>query len=78
MRAKAKVGVKAKPALFEFQEMYPEAAAESYALKLSVKQTGILKINDVVLHPFVRIHILDMETKKYLAKKKEATFQMQF
>jgi hypothetical protein len=23
-----------------------------------------------VLHPFVRIHIVDMETKKYLAKEK--------
>lgn len=65
-------GVRAKKALFEFQEMYPEAAAENYALKLSVKQTGILKINDVVLHPFVRIHILDMDTNKYLAKKDRA------
>jgi hypothetical protein len=39
-------------------------------LKLIVKNTGILEMDQNVLHPFVRIHIVDMNTNKYLAKDK--------
>lgn len=38
------------------------------ALKLTVKGTGILEMDEYVLHPFVRIHIVDRETSKYLQK----------
>lgn len=55
--------------LFSFNDMYPEAAKQNnYALKLSVNQTGILEMDQHVLHPFVRIHVVDMNTNKYLAK----------
>lgn len=50
--------------------MYPDAG--TYGLKLSVKQSGILEINEHVLHPFVRIHIIDLNTEKWLAKKDKA------
>lgn len=46
--------------------MYPNA--RSYAMKLGVRQSGILEINEHVLHPFVRIHIVDLDTNKWLAK----------
>ena len=39
-------------------------------MKLIVKNTGILEMDQNVLHPFVRIHIVDMNTNKYLAKDK--------
>lgn len=32
-------------------------------------ETGILAMDPNVLHPFVRIHIIDLKTKKYLKKK---------
>lgn len=48
--------------------MFPEAAKEDWGLKLTVHGTGILEMDQHVLHPFVRIHIVDMHTNKYLAK----------
>lgn len=38
------------------------------ALKLTVKGTGILPMDEHVLHPFVRVHIIDTDTSKYLQK----------
>lgn len=38
------------------------------ALKLTIKGTGILDMDEYVLHPFVRIHIIDRDTSKYLQK----------
>ena len=41
------------------------------ALKIGIKGTGILEMNEgseFVLHPFVRIHIIDRTTSKYLKK----------
>ena len=38
------------------------------ALKLTIKGTGILEMDEYVLHPFVRIHIIDRKTSKYLKK----------
>jgi len=52
--------------LFDFNEMYPEA--KDYAIKLNVNGTGILEMDQHVLHPFVRIHIVDLNTHMYLAK----------
>lgn len=50
--------------------MYPEQKnlSENFGLKLKVKGTGILEMDPDVIHPFVRIHIVDLKTNKYLAK----------
>ena len=53
--------------LFNFKDMYPEVD-KNMALKLNVLGTGILNMDQHVLHPFVRIHIVDLNTNKYLAK----------
>ena len=56
--------------LFKFKDMYPDCG--THGLKLGVRQSGILEINEHVLHPFVRIHIVDLKTNKWLAKKDKA------
>ena len=48
--------------------MHGELKPEKLAVRLSVCGTGILEMDPNVLHPFVRVHIIDMSTKKYLAK----------
>lgn len=50
--------------------MFPEMKQKDskFAIKLGVKGTGILEMDQHVLHPFVRIHIIDLKTRKYLAK----------
>ena len=61
--------IKDNSTLFQFNEMYPEAAQQNnYALKLNVNSTGILEMDQYVLHPFVRVHVVDLNTNKYLAK----------
>ena len=58
--------------LFSFDDMYKDMkTSKNYALKLAVKGTGILEMDPNVLHPFVRIHFIDMNTKKYLAKSEK-------
>ena len=42
--------------------------AKELALRLVVSGTGILEMDQNVLHPFVRVHIIDLNTNKYLAK----------
>ena len=37
-------------------------------MKITVKETGYLQLDPAVIHPFVRVHIIDMKTGKYLAK----------
>ena len=37
---------------------------------MKVCGTGILEMDEHVLHPFVRIHVVDMNTSKYLKKSK--------
>ena len=38
------------------------------ALKMKILQTGSLILDPNMIHPFVRVHIIDMKTYKYLAK----------
>jgi hypothetical protein len=57
--------------LFEFDEMYPELRNKNVGIKLSIRNTGILEMDEHVMHPFVRIHIVDLITNKYLAKSNE-------
>lgn len=40
------------------------------ALKIKILETGSLILDPNMIHPFVRIHIVDMNTNKYLAKSK--------
>lgn len=39
------------------------------AVKLKICETGSLVLDHFMVHPFVRVHIIDMDTFKYLAKK---------
>jgi len=61
--------------LFSFEDYFKDSADEPQkaadrALKLIIKGTGILEMDENILHPFVRVHIVDLTTKKYLAKGK--------
>ena len=38
-------------------------------MRIGVKETGYLQLDPCVVHPFVRVHIIDMITGKYLAKQ---------
>lgn len=38
------------------------------AVKLKICETGSLVLDHFMIHPFVRVHIIDMDTYKYLAK----------
>jgi len=51
--------------------MYPELRNKNVGIKLSIRNTGILEMDEHVMHPFVRIHIVDLITNKYLAKSNE-------
>ena len=47
--------------------------AKELALRLEVNGTGILEMDQNVLHPFVRVHIVDLKTSKYLQKSNKDT-----
>ena len=58
--------------MLTFKEMYRSLAhlpMDKICPKLKVCGTGILAMDPHVLHPFVRIHIIDLDKKKYLQKK---------
>jgi hypothetical protein len=57
-----------KKALFTFEEEFNEPHHKNLGLKIKVKETGSLMLDPNVTHPFVRVHIVDMNTCKYLAK----------
>lgn len=42
------------------------------AIKIKILGSGSLNLDENVLHPFVRMHIVNMKTAKYLAKSDEA------
>ena len=54
--------------MFTFEDMFPGHKNKKLALKLDIHGTGILEMDQHVLHPFVRVHIVDLRTNKYLAK----------
>jgi len=43
-----------------------------YALRLAIKGTGILEMDQYVLHPFVRVHVIDIRDRRYLQKSDPA------
>lgn len=57
-----------KEALFTFKEMHGDLGNQPMAPRLTVCGTGILEMDPNVIHPFVRIHVCDTRTRKYLAK----------
>lgn len=42
---------------------------EDMAIKIAIKSTGSLELDEHVLHPFVKMHFVDMRTNKYLSKE---------
>ena len=60
--------LKKLPPLFKFEEQYREDHIRTGALKLKICETGSLLLDPNVIHPFVRVSIVDMDTYKYLAK----------
>lgn len=52
---------------FPKEEDRPQYNAKELALRLEVSGTGILEMDQNVLHPFVRVHIVDLNSNKYLA-----------
>lgn len=56
-------------ALFKFEEEFKEPRHQELGLRLDIKETGSLLLDPHVLHPFVKVHMMDMTTSKYLAKK---------
>lgn len=60
----------ATPSLFKFEEQFKEPKHRLQALNLKVIQSGSLILDPNMIHPFVRVHIIDMDTYKYLAKSK--------
>ena len=57
-----------KTPLFTFEEEFNEPHHKNLALKIKIKETGSLKLDPHVTHPFVRLHVVDTNTCKYMAK----------
>jgi hypothetical protein len=57
--------------LISFEDEFNKDATQHVkhlGIKLKVKETGSLLLDPNVTHPFVRVHIVDMNTSMYLAK----------
>ena len=64
--------IRALPPLFKFEEQFREEKFRKMAVKLKICETGSLVLDHFMIHPFVRVHIVDMRTHKYLAKSDAA------
>lgn len=62
--------MKMKNPLFKFEEQFKDHKYNKMAMKIKIMETGSLLLDSNMIHPFVRIHIVDMNTYKYLAKSK--------
>lgn len=62
--------MKKRTPLFKFEEQYKDEKYNRMALKLKILETGSLLLDPKMIHPFVKIHVVDMGTCKYLAKSK--------
>lgn len=60
--------LKNKKELCTFEEEFKDLHMKELAMRLKVKETGSLLLDPNVTHPFVRVHIIDMNTGKYMAK----------
>jgi len=56
--------------LFKFEEQYNNIdRLGRNALRLKIHETGSLVLDHHMVHPFVRVHIMNLDTSKYLAKE---------
>ncbi len=62
--------MKEMPPLFKFEERYKDPRQQKLAIRLKVVGTGSLELDHCMMHPFVKVHIVDLDTYKYLAKSK--------
>ncbi len=53
--------------LFRFEDHHANKAND--ALKLKIHETGSLVLDHHMIHPFVRVHIINLDTCKYIAKE---------
>mmetsp|Transcript_39561 Transcript_39561/g.38073 ORF Transcript_39561/g.38073 Transcript_39561/m.38073 type:complete len:121 (-) Transcript_39561:180-542(-) len=60
--------ISAQKPLYSFEDHYKEARHSYQALKIKVAETGSLMLDPNMIHPFVRIHFVDLTTNKYLRK----------
>ena len=51
---------------FKIYEEFKSQHVRNLGIKLKVKETGSLLLDPNVTHPFVRIHIVDMQNGMYL------------
>ncbi len=51
---------------------FPREKHEGEIMKLAINCTGLLELDDKVIHPFVKVHLVDISTGKYLAKMDSA------
>jgi hypothetical protein len=61
--------IKNKMPLFTFNEAFGRDTMQNSTLEIKINSTGSLELDPNVMHPFVRVHIVDLETSKYLQKK---------
>ena len=57
-----------KTPLFKFEDEFNEPHHGNLCLKIRVKETGSLLLDPHVTHPFVKMHIVDTNTCKWMAK----------
>ncbi len=50
----------AEKPLFSYEDEFKEQYQQKLALKIKIKGTGSLQLDPNVLHPFVRMHIIDI------------------
>lgn len=64
--------IRKMPPLFKFEEQFKDEKFRKMAIRLKICETGSLVLDHFMIHPFVRVHIVDMRTHKYLAKSDSA------
>ena len=60
--------MKNMPPLFKFEEQFDKAKYANMGLRVKICETGSLLLDHHLIHPFVRVHIVSLETYKYLPK----------
>lgn len=55
--------------LFTYEDCFGNKDFKDQWVSIKIKWTGPLIMNPYVLHPFVKIHVCDMNTMNYVAKE---------
>ena len=65
--------MKAAPPLIKFENVFfdysDRAKYQRQAMELKIFQTGSMVLDSNMIHPFVRVHVVNLKTCKYLAKE---------